>query len=52
MFNLTNEQFTVEDLKKRLAAVGLPFDELECGVDGVICLAFETDDDEYNTDYR
>tara|TARA_R110002126_G_scaffold8690_2_gene40498 strand:+ start:173 stop:547 length:375 start_codon:yes stop_codon:yes gene_type:complete len=51
MFDLTNEQFAVKDLKKRLASVGLPFDELESGADGVICLAFETDDNEYNTNY-
>ena len=48
MFDLTNEQFAVKDLKKRLASVGLPFDELESGADGVICLAFATDDKEYN----
>ena len=48
IFEITNDVFTVEDLKKRLASVGLPFDELESGADGVICLAFATDDEEYN----
>ena len=43
IFEITNDVFTVEDLKKRLASVGLPFDELESGADGAICLAFATE---------
>ena len=50
MFEITNDVFTVEELKRRLELVGLPFDEMESGADGVICLAFETDDDEYPID--
>jgi hypothetical protein len=40
--------FTVKDLKDRLNQVGLPFDEVESGSDGVICLVFATDDEEYS----
>ena len=43
-----NAVFTVKDLKDRLNQVGLPFDEVESGSDGVICLVFATDDEEYN----
>ncbi len=43
-----NAVFTVKDLRDRLNQVGLPFDEVESGSDGVICLAFATDDEEYN----
>lgn len=39
--------FTVKELKEKLAQVGLPFDEVESGADGVITLAFATDDPEY-----
>lgn len=39
--------FTVEELKEKLAQVGLPFDEVESGAEGVILLAFGTDDPEY-----
>jgi len=40
--------FSVKDLKDRLAQVGLPFEEVESGSDGVICLCFATDDEDYN----
>ncbi len=40
--------FSVEDLKNRLAQVGLPFEEVESGSAGVICLCFATDDEDYN----
>ena len=40
--------FSVEDLKNRLAQVGLPFEEVDSGSDGVICLCFATDDEDYN----
>ena len=43
-----NAVFTVKDLRDRLNQVGLPFDEVESGSDGVICLAFATDDEEYS----
>jgi hypothetical protein len=43
-----NAVFTVKDLKDRLNKVGLPFDEVESGSEGVICLVFATDDEEYN----
>jgi len=43
-----NAVFTVKDLKDRLNQVGLPFDEVESGSEGVICLVFATDDEEYN----
>ena len=42
--------FTVEELKEKLAQVGLPFDEVESGAEGVILLAFGTDDPEYGGD--
>ena len=42
--------FTVEELKEKLAQVGLPFDEVESGAEGVILLAFATDDPEYGDD--
>tara|TARA_R110002153_G_scaffold10813_1_gene42344 strand:+ start:182 stop:502 length:321 start_codon:yes stop_codon:yes gene_type:complete len=52
-FNVRGDQdlkdvFSVEDLKNRLAQVGLPFEEVESGSDGVICLCFATDDGDYN----
>tara|TARA_R110002153_G_scaffold170948_2_gene323795 strand:- start:17 stop:256 length:240 start_codon:yes stop_codon:yes gene_type:complete len=40
--------FSVKDLKNRLAQVGLPFEEVDSGSDGVICLCFATDDEDYN----
>jgi len=39
--------FTVKDLRDRLTQVGLPFDEVDSGAEGIICLAFATDDEEY-----
>ena len=40
--------FTVNELKEKLAQVGLPFDEVESGAEGVVLLAFGTDDPDYN----
>ena len=37
-----------KDLRARLNQVGLPFDEVDSGAEGIICLAFATDDEEYN----
>jgi len=45
---LHNAVFTVKDLRDRLNHVGLPFDEVDSGAEGIICLAFATDDEEYN----
>ena len=45
---LHNAVFTVKDLRDRLNQVGLPFDEVYSGAEGIICLAFATDDEEYN----
>tara|TARA_A200000113_G_C8730219_1_gene311333 strand:+ start:318 stop:479 length:162 start_codon:yes stop_codon:yes gene_type:complete len=39
--------FTVKELKEKLAQVGLPFDEVESGAEGVILLTFGTNDPEY-----
>ena len=47
---LHNAVFTVKDLRDRLNQVGLPFDEVDSGAEGIICLAFATDDEEYNDD--
>ena len=47
---LHNAVFTVKDLRDRLNQVGLPFDEVDSGAEGIICLAFATDDEEYSDD--
>jgi len=38
---------SVEELKRKLESVGLYFDEVECGIEGQICLVFDTNDEEY-----
>ena len=38
---------SVEELKRKLESVGLYFDEGECGIEGQICLVFDTNDKEY-----
>jgi len=43
-----NDIFTIKELKEKLAQVGLPFEEVESGSDGVICLVFATNDPEYS----
>ena len=48
-FNMRETQpISVEELKRKLESVGLYFDEVECGIEGQICLVFDTDDEEYN----
>lgn len=53
MFQNTTKQhqrgiFTKQEIIDRLAYVGLPFDEVESGCGGVICLLIATDDEEYS----
>jgi len=38
---------SIKELKRKLEYVGLYFDEVESGIEGQVCLVFDTDDEEY-----
>ena len=42
--------YSKEELLELFKQVGLPFDEVESGSDGVIAVVFATDDKEYQGD--
>lgn len=44
----TMSVYSKEELLELFKQVGLPFDEVESGSDGVIAVVFATDDKEYN----
>jgi len=47
-FELRETQpISIKELKRRLESVGLYFDEVDSGIEGQVCLVFDTDDEEY-----